>query len=465
MLCEKDIVKTTASDYKIFYYLSNLWLGHNKLYVPIKDNINIIQNKVLSNNLLNDYIKLLPLLKHDIVLDKFYKIMKENLELLRIFGLTKNYCYHLNEESTKLKFEGTDNENINIVIKNITDKDITDVFNYRKLTNIEKKYNIKQFSNCNVVPKYKSGDIDEPKNFRYVMVHHNVIKIIDRLWCIELLHKCGNNLPDNNIFKSYLINPNFSEISNQAIANTEDLNNKVIIDIKKAFDSMEWYIVYKLLLINLTRKINKTEAEKFVEQYFIILKNRNIYYKDKLIKVSKGLPVGLPSSTIVFQFVFEEIILRWLYHNKNFVNQFKINIFVDDTLFDFLSNNNINFIIISFIDFIKPYGLDINKNKFKISPNIYNGNVGTLLTDSDFYLGIPFTRDIQLYGFLVLKSFQEKYNNTITWTGIYKYIEKNNKISNSILGFFIFKLKLLIKNRTVNKTTILNFIKEHYIIR
>ncbi len=463
-------IKPSSNKYKIYYYLKRLWSKKIDSIPYIKDNINIIQNKVTNNNILNDYKNLFPLLEPKIQLEEFKKIMKDNLNLFRLFGFNKIYSLQLHERSKCLKSEGLDNDNVNIIVKNITDADIINIYNYMNYTDIQKKKYIRKKTICNIIPQYKSGETNEPNNFRYFTIHDNVIKIIDRLWSISVLKKCGDNLPDPNIFKSPLVNPDFSEISKLAFDKTQTTKNKVFIDIQKAFDSLDWHITYKLLLANLTRKTNKCDAKKLVDEYFIILKNRNIYYENKLLDVNNGIPVGLPSTIIIFNFIMEEIILRWL-NNNDLMNHFKLTIFVDDILFEFNSVDKINFILINFINYIKKYGLNINKKKFKISPNLYNKILGVELSNNDFYLGIPFTRDIQLYGTLILKSFQEKYMHRYSWNDIYLFIISNNINKNCIMGFISFKLKPLIEyisttpnnNTKINQNTIISFIKEHYI--
>jgi hypothetical protein len=463
-------ITPSTNIYKMYYYLIRLYNNKVHLYPHIKNNINIVQNKVENNNILNEYGKLLPLLNPNIKFEKFKKIIKDNLYLLRSFGYQKTCILYLHVNSKYIKSEGSDEENMNIIIKNITDEDINNVYNYINYTHIQQTNYIKKNSVCKIIPQYKSGAISEPANFRYFSNHDNVIKIIDRLWCIKVLHLCGDNLPDTNIFKSGLIIPDFSEIAKLSNNKTQELENKVIIDIKKAFDSMDWAITYKLLLENLTRKINKSDSKTLVDQYFTIIKHRNIYYKNKLIDVNIGIPLGLPSSQIVFQFVIEEILLRWLY-DKDFKKYFELTIYMDDILFEFNSCNKINFILYDFINYIKLYGFNISKKKLKISSNIYNGFLGSKLTNSDFYLGVPFTRDIQLYGSLILKSFQDKYMHKMSWYDIYNYIIKNNINKNCILGFITFKLKPLIKYNSnksneiikINQDVIVNFIKEHYL--
>lgn len=465
-------IKPSSNKYKTFYYLKRIWSKKMDSSPYIKNDPNIIQHKVTNNNLLNDYKKLLKLLEPKIQLEEFKKIMKDNLNLLRVFGFNKVYSLQLHERSKCLKSEGIDDENVNIIVKNITDTDIINVYDYINYTNIQKKNYIRKKTICKIIPQYKLGDTDDPNNFRYYTNHDNVIKIIDRLWCLSLLDKCGENLPDKSIFKSQLINPDFYEITKLANDKTQTFENKVFIDIHKAFDSLDWQVTYNLLLANLTRKINKSEAVKLVDDYFIIIKNRNLYYENKLLNIKNGIPLGLPSSTIVFQFVMEEIILRW-FKSIEYSEHFKLTIYVDDVLFEFNSVDKIKLILINFINYINKFGLYVNKQKFKVSPNLHSKDLGlgVELTNNDFYLGIPFTRDIQLYGSLILQSFQDKYMHRFSWNDIYKFIISNNVNKNCIMGFITFKLKPLVEyvnTRSNNNTviyphTIVSFIKVHYI--
>ena len=63
----------------------------------------------------------------------------------------------------------------------------------------------------------------------------------------------------------------------------------------------------------------------------VIMKNRNFLYNNRKIKVNKGLATGLPSSTLAFTIIMDEIITRW-FAETNYKNNedFIINIYVDD---------------------------------------------------------------------------------------------------------------------------------------
>ncbi len=464
-----NIIKLDTNKYKTYYYLKNLWSTSNNINFHLNSNTNIKQNVIKNNNLLEEYKDIINLIYGNLDFENFKILMKNNLELLRKFGYSKDISCYFNENSEQLKLEGSDEENINIIIKNISDKDIEIIYKYMKLSIISKKNIIKNYLKCNIIPHYKlDGEINNPENFRYTIVFHNIIKIIDRLWCIELINECKNNLPDKEIFKSNLISPDFSEIRKIADICTSNTENKVLMDIYKAFDSVEWDVLRKLFLINVSRKTNIEFSNKMLEKYLIILENKNAYINGLNINIKKGLPLGLPSSSIVFQFIIEEIILRWLNTNIIFQNSLKINIYVDDIYIYFLNfNNNPIQVIKSIINYFKIYKFKINKKKIKISKNICNNyyldNIGGMvLNEKDLFLGIPFTRNIYLFGYLILQNFQQKYINKLDWNDIYNIIVNNKKSKNCVLGFFTFKLKILLGNY-VNNKVILEFIKKYYL--
>lgn len=84
------------------------------------------------------------------------------------------------------------------------------------------------------------------------------------------------------------------------------------------------------------------------------------------------------------------------------------------------------------------------------------------MNSNDFYLGIPFTRDINLYGQLILENFNNKYMCNLTWNEVYDIIETNKKSKNCLLGFFNFKLKILIGD-SLNHDKTIEFIKKNYV--
>jgi len=75
----------------------------------------------------------------------------------------------------------------------------------------------------------------------------------------------------------------------------------------------------------------------------------------KNINYQKGLPVGLPSSNLVFSLIIDEIIFRWKNQNEHLFEigkDFKLNIYVDDIyikLFNLIIKDSV---IITLIDIL-----------------------------------------------------------------------------------------------------------------
>jgi len=384
--------------------------------------------------------------------EEFTKHVKENLKALRDIGFKVYHNISLEKE-------------VNLNPANVNNNEINIVYDFKVASQLTRKMLMKYISKCTIFPKHKSGDIMKPENFRYLVNHHNTIKILDRLWCNEVLIKCGNNVPDINIYKATLIR-NFSpNVIKTAIMNTMSTENVVLLDIIRAFDSLEWDTLEELLLANLTRKINVNVAKEFVSQYMTILKNRELYYNNKRVIVSKGISTGLPSSNLVFTLAFEEIIHRWLV-TTNYKNDidFKLNIYVDDIYMKIFQLTKTTEIVTSLISFIETYGLYINKNKSKADKKLELEM--PKLNSTDYYLGIPFTRDIELYGELLLKEFQIRHSRKLTWNDMYYILMNKNYTEDQsiVLGFLNYKLRPLIDfdNEQLDREIITTFIKNNY---
>jgi hypothetical protein len=455
------------NDYKIYHYLNNLWSNKfiQQVSVPLTYSNDKLQ--LSSNCLIKKYECLLELFNSEIQYEDFIKIFKNNLILIKNISYSKNYFTCFDIRNFNLKSEGDLKNNLNVVIETITDEDIKLIYTYLHSSIDKKKNIIKKYSKCIIIPKNKNqNNITEPNNFRYFINHHNVIKIIDRLWCIKLLSKFKYEPLNKNIFKSSLLKNDFSHIIKLASLNTTSQENKVILDVEKAFDSIDWDIMHRLIRSNLSKKINKNDSEELIEEYMLLLKNRLVYYDNFIINVSSGIPLGLPSSNIVFHFMIDEIISRWLENNKKYYSNFILNIFVDDIYLEFdkfITINEINYLITNFINYFKNYGLKINRNKIKFGSNIYTKKIGNLLLETDLYLGIPFTRNIEKYGEITLNQFNERYYTNLTWSNIYEYISTKTNCSNSLTSYFCFKLKPII-GIYVNKKILLEFIKTHYLL-
>lgn len=385
---------------------------------------------------------------------KFRKQVKENLSKIREIGFRVYHNVGLEKE-------------VNLVTSSVTNTDINKVFDFKTGTPFTRKSLMGDVSRCVIFPKHKSGDPTKPENFRYLVNHHNTVKILDRIWCSELITKCGTNLPDRSIYKSTLVKSFNGNIITVASENTKSIDNVVMVDIMKAFDSLDWDILEELLTSNLTRKINKETATELVTQYMTILKNRELYYNNIRVDVSKGIPTGLPSSNLVFTFAIEEILFRW-FNKSGYSNNkdFKMNVYVDDIFMKIFNSENASVIVNSLIEHLESYKLKVNKEKTKADEKLNIDGLSNTISESDYYLGIPFTRDIKLYGELILAELNKKHN--VSWLNVYDILstEESSLEKSSVYGFLNYKLRpFFVKTNDTDefgKNFILNFVYENY---
>jgi len=162
--------------------------------------------------------------------------------------------------------------------------------------------------------------------------------------------------------------------------------------------------------------------------------------------------------------VLEEILYRWFtrYNYKNY-EDFILSIYVDDIHMKILKKQNANKIVTSLIDFLGLFKLNINILKSRVCPNL-EVDLPNKLKCEDFYLGIPFTRDIKLYGKLILSDFQKNKLN-LSWVQIYDILckEKSDDTTKKIVGYFNYKLNPLLNSENENsKEVIKNFIFNNY---
>ena len=361
------------------------------------------------------------------------------------------------------------NNNEQPIDNKISKKQLKYVLNFKNGSLSTRNNIMKKISNCTVFSKYKSGDVSNPDNFRYYINHCNSIKILDRLWYYEVIKKCGNNLPNPDIFKVTLGTNNSNALSITANNNTLSRDNVLLLDLQKAYDSLEWNVVEDLLYHSLRRRMNIFYALEFVQQYMIILSNRVIKYNNTIITVTKGIPTGLPSSILVFTLIIEEIITRWM-KNNNFINNidFNINIYVDDIYINFNILNKTNKIISSLITQLTKYKLYINYTKSKLDKNLYSlydkANIFSKLKKTDLYLGIPFTRNIKLYSIIILQNLYKKHKLKYTWTEIDNILNNSllPKTKKKILGFMNYKLKPLLNDNNNIYSLIHQFVINKY---
>jgi len=399
--------------------------------------------------------------------EEFNQQMKEGLKQLREVGYRVYFGIKLEKE-------------VNLNPKAVTDNDLNQVYDFKCASNLNntasnlKMHNImkKDISRCRIFPKYKSGSLDNPGSFRYLTESPNTLKILDRLWCLEVVKMCdkNKNLPNPDIFKTNLVRSFSNSCLLTAIENTLSIDNVALLDIQRAYDSFDWDITEELLLANLTRKVNREFAIKAVTEYMVILRNRKLYYNNIYVPVSKGIPTGLPSSQLVITLALDEIIYRFLQDNKNryeLLVDFKLLVYVDDFYLKIMKNARVKGLIIvnDLIAYLAKYKLYISMKKSRISKELieYSNNEFTILTHNDLYLGIPFTRDIKLYGQIILKEFNKKHNNLLTWNDIYNILVNKTELYSKVLGYMNYKLKPFINDET--DTTMIEFIDKHYLIK
>jgi hypothetical protein len=170
-----------------------------------------------------------------------------------------------------------------------------------------------------------------------------------------------------------------------------------------------------------------------------ILKNRNIFYKNKQINYKKGIPTGLPSSNIVFTLIMDEIIYRWRSMTKGLFEigrDFRINIYVDDIYIKVYDMSIKDVLVSTLIEILKNNKFNVNFEKCKADAKL-KLKFFTNLEETDMYLGIPFTRDIKKYTDLVLN----KYNKNETYETIYEKLKNEHTDKKEIYGYFNYKLK------------------------
>ena len=430
-----------CNDIDVINYIINLWnpypfTQYNKFKI-IRIIINIILN-ILS------YFYYLFVSKESIInniQNNILNIKKTNIELY--------YNDHLEKKLFK--------------IKTVTYNDILFVYRYLNSNSYNRKNILcEPYNHAHIFPKYKSGDRTQPEHFRYMVQHHKYIKILDKIWCHQVITLCDNNLPDKDIFKTNITYSCNNNIINIAINNTTSMQDVVLLDITQAYDSLHWDILENLLLSNLTRKINTLYAYYLVNFYMTLIDNRILFYNNIIIPAHKGIPTGLPSSVIVFTLALEEIIFRWMeqYDFKQYYD-FILNIYVDDIYIKIINYSKTDLIINSLIDQLKEYKLFINIKKSKADINL-NLDIDQL-TPKDLYLGIPFTREVHLYGQIILQNFYDKHKIKINWAEIYKILitNTNKKKKRKLVGFLNYKLKPLLLNSNIS---ISKYIYKNYII-
>lgn len=408
---------TNISDENFVNYLNNLWDGD-------KDNVRILNE--------------LPIRKciDQEAFEKFKDSVNLNFSDLTILG---NFSYTNElEKEVRLKKNELSLEDLKLAYLAILDLNEYNEINNTVMNNINKVY---------IAPKIKDINKDNlnTKNYRFIQIHSKVIKLLDRLWCLKIMNIVKSL--DKTIFKSNLVRDMNASVVETASANTLSIENVVLIDIEKAFDSCDYEVVETLLSKSLKRRVNDTSVS-LTKQYMYLIKQRVLYYKDKTINFKKGIPTGLPSSNIIFSLIMDEIINEWLSENNDIFKiekDFKINIFVDDIYLKIYNKSITDIIITTLINKFTKYKFKVNIEKCKADEKLQIENFSKL-EESDYYLGIPFTRDLKKYSQVILKDYNKVNKNTDTYNDIYLKIKDKNIEHKQIYGFFNYKLKPMLNN-------------------
>ena len=359
-----------------------------------------------------------------------------------------------------------------INIKILNDKQIKNIYNYLKETDRKKKLLLlDKFNECYLYPKHKKGDINDVENYRFLSQHSIELKVIDRI-ISDIIMTLTPNILDINIYKAQLKKGLGDNCIKTATNNTINIDNVLLLDISKAFDSVNWKILYDNMILILSTILNSELAINIVNEYFLILKYRKfIYRQHKKSKkhyhdVTIGISQGLPGSNLIFTLLICSLVNKWktkLNTNigLNIDKYLKLNIYIDDfyiKFFDTYSDKNI-LITNYLINELELHGFIVNKLKSladtKLQLNFPE------LKSSNLYLGIPFTRNIKEYKNCIMSNYISKEKNKLfinnnniecTWISFYNIIinkKKLNKkkydITKRLNGYLQYKLKPIIK--------------------
>jgi hypothetical protein len=246
---------------------------------------------------------------------------------------------------------------------------------------------------------------EEPSKNRYIFNHSKYIKILDKMWLMEISDRLGKDVSNLLIKDMFYINSNIKTL---AVKITNKTKNILLLDLKKAFDSVEFNTIR--ILLGRFLKRNVRYYYKYLEQYMSLLVNRNCYYKKNKIKVNKGIPTGLPSSNLVFSIILNEIFLE-LFGMFNYLEYFNFYIYVDDICIELKEEEN-KYLILLLINDLKKllskYKLVLNDSKCKMSYNLKGILDFGIIDNKDLYLGIPFERRKKRYMRIILDIYNKK---------------------------------------------------------
>lgn len=329
-------------------------------------------------------------------------------------------------------------------LKKINLDNFTSVYHtWRKHGNLTKEMH-EQFNRATLISLHKKGDKSEPSNYRYLYNFTNIIKLLDKIWSIEICKELTGKINDKN-FLSYHTRYEFNDsMRGMATKFTNSNNNKIMLDFMKAFDNVTYDSIKKLMKSFLIRKLGKEKGDYYFTRYFNIITNSNIFHEKIKIKRNKGIPTGLPSSNIVFTMIMEEIFYQFIKIKPEFNKHFNFYVYVDDIAIEILDNNiNIKSYIDTLLKLFDYYMFKCNPKKCLISENIKDNYENFQIINEDTkYLGIYFTRNPKVYIDNIINEYNEKKNKN------FKFIhEMINHNKNSARLYLKYKLTPFTKNK------------------
>ena len=328
-------------------------------------------------------------------------------------------------------------------------EDVKTAYNYFKW-DVEEKKSFLQNIKVRLYPKHKSGDTSNVKNYRFIQKHNEVQKIIDRCLLSIILTLCIKEF-DNNVFISCMKENFTKSCVEHATINTLTKNKTVCLDIKDAFNSVNYHILYKslqkLLCVNNTVNLSKI----ITDEYFLVILNRKCYYEDTHVPINIGVPQGLSSSNFMFSVIMWNILND--FNQTDYKLYLYLQIYVDDIYikFHFYCSQNLYYLN-KFIDLIEYYRLLLNVSKCCSDKQL--GFEYKPILDNTFYLGICFTRDKTIYNTIILQDYNQKHNLSYTWYDLYSILIRGSSDNKKIIGYLNYKLKPVISNNTL-----INYIK------
>ena len=220
-----------------------------------------------------------------------------------------------------------------------------------------------------IVPIYKKkGEVTDPDNYRPISCLPYLGKIFEKCLASRLISFCNKfslisssqfGFQSNKSTGDALIH--LTEIIYRSL-NNKEYNATILIDLKKAFDSVS----HKLLLKKLEYYGVRGIPLKLFESY---LSNRRCYtelgsYRSREGIISSGVPQGSIISPVCF--------LLFINNLPKFSSRFDTTLFADDTTLSISDSNYVNMIqtanseLTNLTDWIKANELCINIDKTEI---------------------------------------------------------------------------------------------------